>query len=84
MNEREEIADELEKVAERAGREWGYWPLAMRAVKALRVPAASPLIAVIEDAIETLEAMDLHTDNPLYDRLVAAVTRPDRDGGSDV
>lgn len=40
--------------------------------------AASPLIAVIEDAIETLEAMGLHTDNPLYDRLVAAVTRPDR------
>lgn len=29
--------------------------------------------AAIEDAVETLEAMDLHTDNPLYDRLRAVV-----------
>lgn len=25
--------------------------------------------AGIEDAVDTLEAMDLHVDNPLYDRL---------------
>lgn len=31
------------------------------------------LRATIEDAIDTLEAMDLHADNPLYDRLVAAL-----------
>lgn len=29
--------------------------------------------AAIEDAIETLEAMDLHLDNPLYDRLRNAI-----------
>lgn len=31
------------------------------------------LEALVEDAVETLEAMDLHTNNPLYDRLRAAV-----------
>lgn len=31
------------------------------------------LRGVIEDAIETLEAMDLHVDNPLYERLCAAL-----------
>lgn len=31
------------------------------------------LRALIEDTVETLEAMDLHTNNPLYDRLRAAV-----------
>lgn len=29
----------------------------------------------IEDAINTLESMSLHTDNPLYDRLCAALER---------
>lgn len=32
---------------------------------------------VIEDAIDTLEAMDLHTDNPLYVRLVASLSPTD-------
>jgi hypothetical protein len=31
------------------------------------------LRAAVEDAIDTLEAMGLHVDNPLYDRLVAAI-----------
>lgn len=31
------------------------------------------LRAVVEDAIETLEAMDLHVDNPLYVRLCRAL-----------
>lgn len=31
---------------------------------------------VIEDAVETLEAMDLHVDNPLYDRLRAILEPP--------
>lgn len=31
------------------------------------------LRAAIEDAIETLESMGLHVDNPLYDRLRAAL-----------
>lgn len=32
------------------------------------------LRAAVEDAIDTLEAMDLHVDNPLYERLTAAMT----------
>ncbi len=39
------------------------------------------LRAAIEDAIETLEAMDLHVDNPLYNRLVEAII-PDPVGGA--
>ncbi len=31
------------------------------------------LTIAIEDAIDTLEAMDLHTDNPLYARLRATL-----------
>ena len=31
------------------------------------------LKAAVEDAVETLEAMDLHTSNPLYDRLRAVL-----------
>ena len=44
--------------------------------EALEVLAAdnSHLIDLIEDVIETLESMDLHTDNPLYERLRAALT----------
>lgn len=30
------------------------------------------LLAAVEDAIDALEAMDLHIDNPLYERLCAA------------
>lgn len=33
------------------------------------------LEAALEDAIETLEAMDFHVDNPLYERLRAALSR---------
>lgn len=28
---------------------------------------------VIEDAVETLESMDMHVDNPLYERMRAAL-----------
>jgi hypothetical protein len=31
------------------------------------------LRAAVEDAVETLEAMDLHLDNPLYERLREAL-----------
>lgn len=31
------------------------------------------LRALLEDAVDTLEAMNLHTNNPLYDRLRAAL-----------
>jgi hypothetical protein len=31
------------------------------------------LTAAVEDAVETLEAMGLHYDNPLYQRLRAAL-----------
>ena len=33
----------------------------------------SRLREAVEDAIDTLEAMDLHTDNPLYSRLRAVM-----------
>jgi phage regulator Rha-like protein len=31
------------------------------------------LRAILEDAVETLEAMDLHADNPLYERMQSAI-----------
>lgn len=34
------------------------------------------LRAALEDAVDTLESMDLHVDNPLYDRLRAALEAP--------
>lgn len=34
------------------------------------------LRVVLEDAVDTLEAMDPHTDNPLYDRLRVALEQP--------
>lgn len=36
---------------------------------------AQELLAAIEDAIDTLEAMNLHIDNPLYDRLRAVAEK---------
>lgn len=42
-------------------------------VVAERDATIESLRASIEDAVETLEAMDLHVENPLYDRLRAAV-----------
>lgn len=31
------------------------------------------LKSIIEDAVETMEAMDLHVDNPLYERLRSVI-----------
>ena len=41
------------------------------------------LTEAIEDAIDTLEAMDLHVENPLYERLCKALSpsRPSNAGG---
>lgn len=65
---------------------WGWYPvegtnLAMDIANALAAAAQkaaleaeareSETLSYIEDAVETLEAMDLHIDNPLYDRLRA-------------
>jgi hypothetical protein len=48
-------------------------PLGCRAINKIK-----RLHAAIEDAVETLEAMDLHVDNPLYDRLRTALEQSPR------
>jgi hypothetical protein len=58
--------------------EWGYRGLAGEGFIADDAPFNAVLDIVklreaVEDAIDTLEAMSLHVDNPLYERLKRAL-----------
>lgn len=48
-------------------------PSPMQVVCAEAYDEIDKLFDAVEDAIDTLEAMDLHIDNPLYERLRRAI-----------
>jgi hypothetical protein len=50
----------------------GYRRLGMEVINDM-VTEINRLRAGLEDAVDTLEAMDMHTDNALYDRLRAVL-----------